>query len=535
MATTYRLVLNNLTQTFSSFLGCLLVAMRISVERAAILILVGVIVSGGGCTTTEETTSSVVSAAGGRSKPDYKYSDDYELNPAREYLVRHPASPALVHSVILPTLVRDAVSGAVLIAPTARMALGELDGIRRRLDEDESGEKKGFRINFRHLRSPEEIILRHRRIQVVLDGPKPLLLNMSGNAVHLAHAIGGDDAPLPAVVSDDGIAVPNSLVVKYETDCRSYPSALEHPLVSEFVFQKYVADRIGIAPFALYLSSAVEVPEWSDEKVVGSCGRKIYNPHPNVRFMVMQQVGATLGAVAEHFETKKIPTDFPFLFRMFRNCVTLLEKLHLHGIVHGDIHMGNIAFRDPQAPWNVNNPDLVLIDFGRARFYPLDDELLAAAKAGAHDTKTLLSPWELEGHRKAPRDDVFRLFVIFAFAVQGEQNLFDLLKPEGAMDRWKFRSPNLFATVLEATGGDPMGLFEPELGLVYSTLMDLTVHLRKLDSPEKLPNYNLIRDGIDRGIELMDARVVGVPATVSCAPRETQTHRIDSGRHRRGR
>ncbi len=103
--------------------------------------------------------------------------------------------------------------------------------------------------------------------------------------------------------------------------------------------------------------------------------------------------------------------------RVFEKGVKLLESVHQLGIVHGDIHAGNIALRDfelstmVQLEKLISGRDipadwLVLIDFGKARFIP---EIRKEGVSGDLNLD-MLSPRHLKGGPIGCRDDIFRLF-----------------------------------------------------------------------------------------------------------------------------
>lgn len=92
-----------------------------------------------------------------------------------------------------------------------------------------------------------------------------------------------------------------------------------------------------------------------------------------------------------------------------------LRELHARGIVHGDVHVGNIMLTDAGAR---------LIDFGRsAPFVKLDgsgDHIeYFDVPVDSFWSVAYLSPFELEGSPKSRRDDVYRLSE-YLFRLAGE-------------------------------------------------------------------------------------------------------------------
>ena len=109
---------------------------------------------------------------------------------------------------------------------------------------------------------------------------------------------------------------------------------------------------------------------------------------------------------------------------MARKTVRLVKRMHELGFVHGDMHFGNVAFRSPDLQFtevkNVADHDMILIDFGYSVFMP---DTLDLAEAEEPDKKIAglsplyLSPWQMQGHRRSPRDDVVRIIDSLAYAL----------------------------------------------------------------------------------------------------------------------
>ena len=101
--------------------------------------------------------------------------------------------------------------------------------------------------------------------------------------------------------------------------------------------------------------------------------------------------------------------------------ITLIEGVHSTGLVHGDIHGGNIVGTDPES--------LNLIDFGRARPFvdgitgdhvpltKLTDELVTW-------NPVFLSINELDGWTVSRRDDLFRVAEVLVFLLQDDRDLY---------------------------------------------------------------------------------------------------------------
>ena len=89
--------------------------------------------------------------------------------------------------------------------------------------------------------------------------------------------------------------------------------------------------------------------------------------------------------------------------------VLILQQLHAHGIIHGDIHRSNILLADPDDVSTVK-----LVDLGRSIPFissKSNEHVLDASNVPLDDlhAERLLSPFELEGSLRTRRDDMYRL------------------------------------------------------------------------------------------------------------------------------
>ncbi len=137
----------------------------------------------------------------------------------------------------------------------------------------------------------------------------------------------------------------------------------------------------------------------------------------------------------------------------------LIEQLHDAGIMHNDIHGGNIAFRSPlgDTQWGGPNsddlPDLVLIDFGFSSFFPPD---MGSARQTSQETidsfnKVFVSPWQMTLSREGRRDDVYRLVQLLAdlMTITWKRGLYKRLqecvwKNTDCKRTWNFFSESLY-------------------------------------------------------------------------------------------
>jgi serine/threonine protein kinase len=141
--------------------------------------------------------------------------------------------------------------------------------------------------------------------------------------------------------------------------------------------------------------------------------------------MMMEKIGPSVASVMKGV-IKKFGTSIAtlkFANRIFIESVHLLKRLHQYGIVHGDIHGGNIAFRDPQllvddflASGDSDIPPLTILDYGLSLFFPLG----IGAPEKVHPSiyqdlnPLFLSHYQQKNFRTGMRDDLIRLFELFS-------------------------------------------------------------------------------------------------------------------------
>ena len=200
-------------------------------------------------------------------------------------------------------------------------------------------------------------------------------------------------------------------VVKYLSNCLELvrDGDMKNSLVREYAIGASLGD-IGIAPEHLWLSG---VARWNSEYTRKFMPIVVSDPNQgdwmklcesnkaDVRFMIIEKVGLTVGKfIHDHRDMPKL-SFLHTVLRLGLESVNLMEKLHRTGIVHGDIHAGNVAFRNDES-W-----DLVFVDFRQSASMYEDANL---RKTLADANLVFLSKWELEGELYGYRDDAFRLF-----------------------------------------------------------------------------------------------------------------------------
>ena len=307
---------------------------------------------------------------------------------------------------------------------------------------------------------------------------------------------------------------PEKVVVKYGTNCRErmqMPWLTEHPLKREYIMMKLL-DGLELTPKVYYLSPrAVLVP---DVEIPGRVKTRFLMANmgqcmalkSEVRFMVMEEAGVSLQQYTSGL--RKYYPDYYLsnawsqrIIQITRNMLDKLEKIHEKGIVHNDIHGGNMVFRTRSS--SVLDADLVLLDFAFSLFYPdeIGKDALDPHSGSVTLTPRYLSIWQLLGQRSGPRDDIYRLIYTMG----------DLLTRYGHSVGIKKLIPAT-ATVqehreitLRAKQEEPLFLPSSLLGAhVYSLdseilqqLEDIHNHVKTYTHPDMRVDYAFIRAALE--------------------------------------
>ena len=202
------------------------------------------------------------------------------------------------------------------------------------------------------------------------------------------------------------------LVIKYQCHCSAHPI---HGLLIDY-WLGVDASRLNLSAKPLFISPAAEL--WSGfgpkthfaftHEEMLECGTRM----SLVRFMVMERVGQCLHEVSvppPSSNGSSLSTHRAVIIGV--EMVELLEKLHGAGIVHGDIHGGNVCYSRAAVP------RLVLIDFGLGKF--TESETNAVRIPRLSYLHPALTPWQLEGSSRARRDDVYKALHLVAELIVG--------------------------------------------------------------------------------------------------------------------
>lgn len=302
-----------------------------------------------------------------------------------------------------------------------------------------------------------------------------------------------------------------SYVVKYVNDCgiRLRGENQEHPLVTESLFLAKL-NETGIAPRVYYLSppgvleghpNKVEdllLPRHATEFLMDNL-EECLEVGTNIRFLVQERVGVSLPVyIFSSILLTKEPSreENRRILKLFAKSVELLERLHKEGIVHGDIHLGNIALANS----NNEEEELVFLDFELARLMAADNNLKRMGKPWEHLNMRLLSPWQLEGAIIGPRDDMYRLLINTANLLSKNR----LLETPDNIARKSGNYEKQVKVWMEFHKRELMfsQTYLPEM--VKNELEQLLVAVRELPCPESTVPFGFMKTRLDYIMDLLD-------------------------------
>jgi serine/threonine protein kinase len=221
--------------------------------------------------------------------------------------------------------------------------------------------------------------------------------------------------------------VPDEVVIKYANNCVRGPKSpaerYEGPdwiktadeSVMEYAVLRMIED-LDIAP-RVYSLSAPSVPQgekaWNydlrpNSELMPTNWRFCMDQKAIMRALVQDKIFSSVLSHSSQ-KTKADIEGIRFIIRSGLETVRMLRVLHDNGFIHGDIHSGNVALKDD------TGRRFSLIDFGLAKFFPVEIGTPDVLPGPITVAASLLSPWHLRGHRLGRRDDVFRAIEMVAF------------------------------------------------------------------------------------------------------------------------
>ena len=203
---------------------------------------------------------------------------------------------------------------------------------------------------------------------------------------------------------------PRNLLIKYQCNCENLFQI--HPLLRDFWVMKHLRST-GVTPRAYFVSPAARFPPVRTQKTDFSApesqqaGCMRYGV---VRYLVMDRGKCSM------YQLAQMTVDylqFDQVMQIVILTILQLQKMHDLGIIHGDIHPGNVILMEDDG-W-----DIRLIDFGSSMF---EDELeMADPMERAPNTYVhcYFSHWNIAGYRFSYRDDIYKALLMGAFLLNG--------------------------------------------------------------------------------------------------------------------
>ena len=207
--------------------------------------------------------------------------------------------------------------------------------------------------------------------------------------------------------------LPNK-VIKYYKYCKNIFEPID-ATVNEGFFMSLLAD-VNIAPHFYYYSGYIDEPYESTDSSKISHSKCKAGAKPHIRYLVMDEVGEALEETMFKFRDARF--SFLTALKIGGHIINLIKTLYDFHIVHGDIHLGNLAFRFPQ-----DQSEIIFLDFGRARIVGIDDLESDAANesfcTGKMRYDQMVSKWEMRSCKPTFRDDLYRGVQSIAYAIWG--------------------------------------------------------------------------------------------------------------------
>ena len=290
------------------------------------------------------------------------------------------------------------------------------------------------------------------------------------------------------------------LVIKYQTSCGEGI----HPLLRDFWILRHL-ESTGLTPKAFMVSP--EVPFLASNVTLKTSfdmpqERRDHcaNRNGTVRYLAMERTGPSLFdlvyRVVDPSAGQQVKVSAAL--GIVRDLVRGIRAIHAHGIVHGDLHEGNVVV--------MSGKKIGLIDFGRSLFVDeIDWQSEAPRRPNLHCS---LTPYGLLGGPLSYRDDVFNALWLGAALVNGSRlraHCEELVRARRADDLYAMKkSAPLFPF---PHGRDFLveiaGLDDSERDAIRYHLSLALEFSRNVSRPSDLPDYTAILAHLEAAIEIV--------------------------------
>ena len=343
------------------------------------------------------------------------------------------------------------------------------------------------------------------------------------------------DAPERVIIKymDDCVSRQEAVAKGVFTDPGQLDSILDKKLLFEFAVQEILGE-LELAPRAYAVSAPLDLRQTMHYRVFQYTKSTVLKEEfarcaalgTRMRYIVQEKVGPTVREYVSWLSSNRMTSveRSRRMVVMFRKTMRLLKKVHSLGLMHGDIHGGNVAFRklDPN-DIDVDTDELVLLDFEMAKFFPAGfgtpnqiapDDFFDTPSWLAPD---YMAPWEVSRERKSARNDVYRALNILGRylsrrrhaegfsrifksmrALYGDPHYNSPLYTKAEFETADFvkRQTTMFKLSVPLGSIAKIGeeeLISPEIqDTIRSKLEDIHDYIRSLDHPDTIIEYDWI-------------------------------------------
>ena len=280
------------------------------------------------------------------------------------------------------------------------------------------------------------------------------------------------------------------VVVKYQADCGKMSPI--HPLLRDAWFQHRLQSS-GIVPTVHYISPPARLTHIASLKTsffLDAYHRaKCIENGGTVRFMIIQRIEFDLYRLG-----RSTPDgDFNNALEVLRVGMKGLEEMHATGIVHGDVHPGNLAI----GKFGSAEQKLVFMDFGLATHIEEAAVLQDHVAEPLSYIHWLYSPWELWGFRGSFRDDAYRLLIVVAYLMNGP-GFMDYCNGLNGEEMLRFkRHAILFMVPSQVSPFEKLAVNGRRKRAIRDRFLKILAAVRSIENINDIPNYQFIQKHVE--------------------------------------
>jgi serine/threonine protein kinase len=288
-------------------------------------------------------------------------------------------------------------------------------------------------------------------------------------------------------------------IVKYQTDCmeRRRRNSSIHPLLREYFILKYITERSGVhivpKPFFVSPPSLMGVEKTQKTDFTLAEDMRVFCARSHVRYLVMERGGISMEDLISFVPNYTLP--FYDSMNVLKQLLIALREIHRMGIIHGDIHRGNVVRS------LADGEKILLIDFGLARIVDAKNPLpeFRIRPPLSMSVRLHFTHWQYEGFMPSFRDDVLSSIALAAYSTGGLDYLRSLNDAEADQDMDYFY--RLFSTNdMFTVAGTQESIIDTQLGylaessrsFIKSQLNNLLAITRSIDLVNAMPPHDIL-------------------------------------------